>query len=1010
MPDLPSGTVTFLLTDVEESTRLWQAHTESMAALLARHDALVAGSVARHGGVLLKHRGEGDSTFAVFARATDAVAAACDLQCELAADPGLSALPVRVRAALHTGEIEPRDGDYFGTVVNLCARLRSAAHGGQTLLSRATYDLARDQIPPAVQVHEVGTFRLRHCGRARQVYQIVPEGLRADFPPLVAEPVSPSNVPVEVTDFVGRRRELAQVRRALRHFRLVTLTGIGGVGKTRLAQRVAATVCGEFHDGVWWVDLAGLDDPSLVCRTVAGTIGVREDPATTPMDAVLEWMRGKEVLLVLDSCEHLAKGCAAFVERLLRTCPDLRVLATSRHVLRLYGEHVVALSPLSIPETDASEVDAALRTDAVRLFVHRARLRHPAFAPIPREVEAIAGICRRLEGIPLSIELAAARMGLLSVSEVAEEVEDCFGVVLSADHPSLERHQSLHAAMAWSFELLTPPEQTVFRSLAVFRSWFDLPSARAVAGDQASAGDFLSLLSSLHDKSMVIVDGSGPRTYYRMLEPLRQFGEEQLREAGERDSALRRHGTCMVELAEHAEPHLRGAEQGQWLDRLDRAHDDIRSALGWTRQTGETKIGLRLGAAMWRYWYKRSLAGEGRDHLVRLLDGAESLADPAIRAKAQHAAGTLASYVGDFDQAAGLLDAALATRRELGDVAGHAASLNNLGLVRFEQGRYAEAGTLFAEGLALNRERGDVAAAVVSLGNMATAAIEDGDYERATAYAEESISLQRGLGLSSTSTVATTCLAMITIDRGEYDRGRAMWSEALAFARRAGDRPAMAGSLQRLWDVSFREGDLETSRARLEESLAISRRAGSDLIAAPTLSCMALQLLAEGRPHEAIAQYNQVIALLARAGRPSDRSETLRGLGRAYLAVGDIRSARSCLESAIGTARPARARPTVIENIEVCALLLHAEARPRDALILASAASALRRVMAAPPPSVFRDEFARVIAAAEAALGHDAAEAARHDGAGLSIEDAAAIALAGPVERSAVVTVQDLPA
>jgi class 3 adenylate cyclase len=451
--EVPTGTVTFLLTDIEGSTRLWEEHPEAMEAVLARHDDLAAGIVAAHDGILVKHRGEGDSLFAVFPRALDAITTACALQRALQTEVWPANLPLRVRMAIHTGDAAVREGDYLGTAVNRCARLRAAAHGGQVLLSAATQELIRDQLPEGVSLRDLGAHRLRDLHQPEHLFQLLHPDLPADFPPLRSLEAFAHNLPAQLTSFIGREREMADVKRLLAASRLLTLTGAGGCGKTRLALHVAADLVEEYPHGAWLVELAALSDPALVPQAVATALGVREEPGR-PLTATLnDYLRSRSLLLVLDNCEHLLAACAQLVESLLRVCPKLRMLTSSREGLGVGGEQTYRVASLSLPDPQhLPALDQLQEVEAVRLFAERARLSQPNFAVTSTNATAVAAVCQRLDGIPLAIELAAARVKSLPVETIHARLDDRFRLLSGGSRTALPRQQTLRALIDWSLQ------------------------------------------------------------------------------------------------------------------------------------------------------------------------------------------------------------------------------------------------------------------------------------------------------------------------------------------------------------------------------------------------------------------------------------------------------------------------------------------------------------------------------------------------------------------------------
>jgi predicted ATPase/class 3 adenylate cyclase len=571
---LPTGTVTFLFTDIEGSTRLWEQHPEAMGAAVARHDALAAAVIAPHRGVLVKSRGEGDSLFAVFAQASDALAAASALQQAVLAEPWPAETPLRVRIALHTAAAELRDGDYYGLGVNRCARLRAVAHGGQVLFSSPTYDRVRDHLPEGAALRDLGSHRLKDLQQPEQLFQLLHPALPADFPPLRSLAAFAHNLPVQLTRFIGREREMADVKRLLAASHLLTLTGSGGCGKTRLALQVAADLLEEYTDGVWLVELAALTDPALVAQTVVSALGAREEPSRTPAQTLLEYLRPKHLLLVLDNCEHLLAACAQLADTSLRSCPNLRVLASSREGLGVAGEQTYRVPSLSVPDAEhLPSLERLQEFEAVQLFAARAALSQPTFAVTAANARAVVQVCRRLDGIPLAIELAAARVKALPVEKVAERLDDRFRLLTGGSRTALPRQQTLRALIDWSYDLLTETERKLLRRLSVFAGGWTLEAAEAVcSGDGLDEWEVLDLVTTLVDKSLVQYEAGEGEARYRLLETVRQYARDRLLESGEADVARGRQLDWCLALAERAEPKLRGRS---------RSH-------GWTSWSGST--------------------------------------------------------------------------------------------------------------------------------------------------------------------------------------------------------------------------------------------------------------------------------------------------------------------------------------------------------------------------------------------------------------------------------------
>jgi predicted ATPase/class 3 adenylate cyclase len=585
---LPTGTVTFLLTDVEGSTRLWEEHPDGMRAAVARHDQIVAAAVEGNTGTLVKARGEGDSAFAVFARATDAVAAAVELQRTLTAEPWPQGVDVRVRAAVHTGEAELRDDDYYGGAVNRCARLRAIAHGGQTLMSDATASITRGHLLASSEVElvDLGEHRLRDLSHPERVFQLGHPSLVRTFPPLLSLDRYPTNLPSQETGFVGRDSEMREVAKLLAECRLLTLTGVGGVGKTRLAIQSGAELLPRYADGVWLVELEGMAEASSLDDALAAVLTVQPQTGQTIAQSVLSFLSNKHLLLVLDNCEHLLEPVARLVESVLRVSKEVALVATSREALRVAGEQVMTVPSLAVPDA-ATEAEELVSVDSVRLFVERARSARSRFSMTSDNAGAVAQLCRRLDGIPLAIELAAARVGSMTPNEIAARLDQRFRLLTGGSRTAASRHQTLRRAIDWSYELLEAPERVLLGRLAVCAGGFDLAAAESIgAGGLIDALDVDDLVCRLVHKSLLIAHDLGERTRYRMLETIREYAFEQLAASGEAELVRTCHADHYSGFAAEAGAGLRGPDERRWLVRVEDELDNLRAAVTWALDTG----------------------------------------------------------------------------------------------------------------------------------------------------------------------------------------------------------------------------------------------------------------------------------------------------------------------------------------------------------------------------------------------------------------------------------------
>jgi len=819
---LPSGTLTFLFTDIAGSTRLWEQYPEAMKTALARHDALLRKVVEGHGGHVFKL--VGDACHAVFGTARSALVAACASQRALRAEAWEVPGGLLVRMALHTGAAEERDGDYFGMTLNRVARILAAGHGGQILVSEATHVLIDNDLPTDVSLRDQGQHRLKDLARPEHIFQLVSPDFPSEFPALLTLDTLPNNLPRQLTSFVGREHEMVDVKSLLGKSFLLTLTGTGGSGKTRLAFQVAADVVDDYSDGVWLAEIAPLSDPSLVSPSVAAAVGVREELGGRPLrDKLLEFLRPKSVLLLLDNCEHLLAACADLAVSLLQACPSLRILATSQEPLHVDGEVTYHVPSLSLPDLKRlPSFDQLTQYEAIHLFVDRAALSSPGFRLTERNAPLVAQVCHRLDGIPLAIELAAARMKAMSVEQIAERLNERFRLLTLGTRNAPARHQTLRAALDWSYDLLSAREQTLLRRIAIFAGGFTLDAAEAMCTDEhVSKSTVLDLLTALVDRSLVVFDQAGEPPRYRLLETVRLYGLERLQASGEEVAMRTRHGAWYVHFTEQAESGLQGPDQRTWLDQLEVEHDNLRAALDWSRRDeADGAAGMRLAGALWRFWEVRGYWTEGREWLDGML--ARNVSAPApVRVKVLNGAAYLAYYQGDFKRLQALAEQILPLSREIGDKRETAVCLNVLGLQACRLENYTRAAALGDESLTLSRETGDkwsIAHAVLVQGLVARG---QGSNDRAMSLLEEALTMFRALSDKWKIALTISNLGLVVREQGDDQRATACFEEALSQFRELGDKWGTAFSLSNLAIVAWGQQNYGRSAALFGESLAL---------------------------------------------------------------------------------------------------------------------------------------------------------------------------------------------
>jgi predicted ATPase/class 3 adenylate cyclase len=781
---MPSArVVTFLFTDIEGSTRLWEQEQERMRPALARHDGLARAAVEDHHGVVVKMSGDG--IHAAFDDPLDALNATLQLQLALADPEATHGIPLRVRCGLHAGVNERRDNDFFGPAVNRAARIMSAAHGGQTLVSEAVATLLRDRLPENVTLSDLGAVRLRDLESPERIYQVAHPAFRREFPALRSLEATPNNLPLQLTSFIGRERELAEVKELLATTRLLTLVGVGGIGKSRLSLQVAANAMDDFPDGVWLVELAPLTDGERVAQTVASVLGVKEEAGRSVIETLLKYVKDRQLLIVLDNCEHLAQACAELARQLLRTAPKLKVLASSREHLRTSGEQVYAVPTLSLPEAQRAVTSDALgEFEATRLFVERAASAQPAFKASDANAATIAGICRQLDGIPLAIELAAARVRGLSVEAIAARLNDRFRLLGGGDRAALPRQQTLRALIDWSYDLLSDPERITLRRLAVFAGGWTLEAAEAVIADRDGVreSDVVELLTGLAEKSLVTLEAVAGR--YRLLDTIRRYAEERLEQSGETDSVHERHVGFYLALAERAKPELVGPQQVVWLSRLDLESENIIAAQA--RASGDT--GLRLASALSAYWLSRGQLDLGHHVMAGALE--RGRARTSARCGALFKVGHLCCFMGRYAEAQGYLEESMTIAREMGDKQMLARILQPLGFAAYGTGDITAAELHLKEAVVLAREMGDRRELAAALNGVAQLMRLRGELDAAEPLYKDVVSLARELDDRESIAIGLLNLAMVSIGRRTLGPARGMLLEVIGIAEETGSKPA----------------------------------------------------------------------------------------------------------------------------------------------------------------------------------------------------------------------------
>jgi predicted ATPase/class 3 adenylate cyclase len=939
---LPSGTVTFLFTDIEGSTPMWEQRPQEMAAALQIHNAALRQAIEANGGVVFKT--VGDAFQAAFDTAPQALKAAIESQRLLQSATWNELGPLRVRMGLHTGEAELDPGGEEYTVShakNRIGRIHSIAYGGQILLSQETADLVLRQLPESVFLKDMGEYRLKGLQWPERLFQVNAPGLPQEFPPLAMAITHPNNLPLQLTSFIGREKEIDAVARLLQTTRLVTLTGSGGVGKTRLALQTAAGLLDRFTDGVWLVELAPLSDPTLVHTLTARALGLRELTGTQMMTLLLEYLEKRQVLLILDNCEHVIEACTRLSGTLLQACPKLSILVSSREALGIAGEVSFRVPPLSMPETAESlPVDVLAQYEAIRLFVERASTASPGFTLTPANAAAILQVCQRLDGIPLAIELAAARVKMLHITEIALRLDNRFRLLTDGNRLAMPRYQTLRASIDWSYELLSHAERCLLYRLSVFAGGWTLEGAEAVGcGEGIQACEVLELLGHLVDKSLIqTVNEADGFNRFRMLETIRQYAHERLVESGQVEAARQQHLHYYLELAEKVEWKIRGPDQAEILERLETELDNLRLALAWllegrSRPNWDPEPGLRLVAALQWFWHCRGRQDEGIQWLELLLAGEEEERGSKpftpertrCRAKALYVAAYSANQIYEFSKACQFseesrelyqsldpedrvgyayarlsyidprldfkgqcrwVEECLAIFRAAGDRFGIGQCLTFLGNVAMICKEHEKMQRYYEESLVLRNEIGDQDGIADSYHSLGILAYTQGNIEQARALVEKSQRIFSEIRNEAYRGILHLNLGDFDMMEGNYAQATVHCSEALSIGRRQGDVGLICSGLIKLGELALLQWQPLEATERFEESLAYVRKKDHKIYIAVSLYTMGLSAWATGKLEEAEQRFKEAQMKCQEGGDTYLEAKILCGMGKVALARG----------------------------------------------------------------------------------------------------------------------------
>jgi predicted ATPase/class 3 adenylate cyclase/Tfp pilus assembly protein PilF len=872
---LPSGTVHLLFSDIGGSTRLAQRLGEKYVQVLETHQRILRDTFTKWNGHEVSTHG--DSFFAVFSRVTDALSAAVEAQHALANERWTEDIRLQVRMGVHTGEPMLVSGDYVGVDVHRAARICEAAYPGQVVLSNETRVIVERQLPPHVTLRELGKYRLKDLNELEHLYQLVIPGLPSEFPPLKSFEFIANNLPLQLTSFIGREREIEEIRQLLNSARLITLTGAGGTGKTRLAIEVVQTMGNQYPDGAWVVDFAVLPEPSLIWQSIASVLAVREEPNRSLTQTLIDFLRSKRLLLLFDNCEHLISACAQVVGMLLQVCPQLQILATSREPLGIPGENQYYVPTLTTPQMDAELLLEELsRTEAVRVFIDRAVMVRPAFKLTKANALAVAQICRRLDGIPLAIELAAARAKGLSVEQIAERLDDRFSLLSTGSRTALQRHQTLRATIDWSYNLLSEKERILLSRLSVFAGGWMLESATEVCLIvQIEERDILNLLLNLSDKSLVIIEEQQGETRYRFLETIRQYALEKLAESGEERLVRNRHLDYFIQFAEEAERNYRGKKQLFWFRVMERERDNLRAALDYVLHTDQVETSLRLIGTVFWLWFFQGPWSEGQIWTEAALAQVPDLRTKA-GAKVRMALGLLQFAQSNYSAARTNLENSLSIWQELGDKWWSAFVLGFIGLTQRPRDQKS-ASHSFEESLRLAKETGEDWILAFALWNSGENALYLKSLSDGDTMLNQSLEIGQALGDRMLQNEALRALGEVYEAKQEYGHAVNLYRESLAIVQELRDITNVSHLYFNVGRALQLAGDTEKSKHYFLEALRQSRQLGKKVGEVRALAGLGVVASVEREAEQAVTLLTASRSLLAKLGLnfPSTQSAWL---------------------------------------------------------------------------------------------------------------------------------------
>ncbi|MBS1517822.1 MAG: tetratricopeptide repeat protein [Bacteroidetes bacterium] len=908
---IPSGNLTFLFTDIEGSTKLSQQFPDKLHAALERHNEILRNAVESNNGFVFKI--VGDAFCCAFENADDAVKASVEAQTELGKEKWDNAV-IKIRIGIHSGKAEWNGHDYMGYMtLARVTRVMSAAYGEQILISNDAYLLClegsntqrknennpeslslRDFEAKEISFRDLGERRLKDVIEPIKLYQVESEGLRKEFPPLKTLDARPNNLPIQLTNFIGREEEIKHAKEILKDNRLLTLTGSGGAGKTRFSLQTGAYMIDDFANGVWFIELEAISEPDSLNVELINVFGLKEEPNKNIEEILAEYLLEKEILIILDNCEHIVSACAELAERLLSSCPKLKIIATSREALNCKGEQTYRIPPLSLPDTNYNNTPEQLtQYESVRLFIERALAVNPKFRVTNENAPAMAEVCSRLDGIPLAIELAAARTKILSLEKIYERLDDRFNLLTGGNRTALPRQQTLRALIDWSYDLLSENEKILWSRLSVFSGGWTLEAAEEVCSDEIiSKYEILDLLSQLTEKSVIIYDLTKDR--YRILESLKDYGIKKLSDGND---IFIKHLNYFSELSERAKPELLGENTKLWMHIIEADHSNFISAIEWSVRNENTEKGVQTAAALGRFWNITGQYSTGIRLIENILESSATLGKSS-KVKVLNWIGSFKSAQGDYEQAKKYYEEILNIRKESGDKSGIAGSIHNLGNVSLSQGDYEQAKKYYEESLAIYKEIGDkkgIATPILSLGNIA---LNQGDYEQAKKYYEESLVIKKEIGDKDGIARSINNLGNVAYYKGDYEQAKKYYKESLHICEEIGSKNGIAALISNLGSVASNQGEYEQAKKYYEESLDIRKKIGNKNGIAESIKNVGNVAYDQGDYNQAKKLYEESLAIYKEIGYKIGMADSLNYLGNSAYRLGEFEMAIKLLSAA----------------------------------------------------------------------------------------------------------------